>query len=223
MYLRKNGCLKNTMTAIQVTNENRNGRRSRFAKIALLLPLLIACVTCKKDGSGATQAENLASDPQRQIQVQILWEKKSFPLEMELYEGASQRPVDLWATGNVKTLSEAPVSEKISGNDLYLKPGSKKRFVLVVKNTSDRDFYFFAAPHSMVPAEASLGFKFKCLCVNHAFYVPAKEIWYRVVELRTGGETLGKEMKITHTLVGMDEDRIQLYQKRIGTGGSTED
>ncbi|WP_246838084.1 LIC11469 family lipoprotein adhesin Lsa20 [Leptospira yasudae] len=222
LYLRKNGCLKNTTTAIQVANENRNGRRSRFAKIALLL-LLIACVACKKDGSGATQAENLASDPQRQIQVQILWEKKSFPLEMELYEGASQRPVDLWATGNVKTLSEAPVSEKISGNDLYLKPGSKKRFVLVVKNTSDRDFYFFAAPHSMVPAEASLGFKFKCLCVNHAFYVPAKEIWYRVVELRTGGETLGKEMKITHTLVGMDEDRIQLYQKRIGTGGSTED
>lgn len=75
----------------------------------------------------------------------------------------------------------------------------------------------------MVPAEGSLGFKFKCLCVNHAFYIPSNEIWYRVVELRTGTEVLGKELKISHTLVGMDEDRIRLYQKGIGSGLSGED
>lgn len=182
--------------------------------------LLLFCLfECKKEisNSAAENLEPLSSDPNRQVRVQILWEKKNFPLEMELYEGASQRPVDLWATGTVKDLSEAPVSVKMEENDLYLKPGSKKRFVLVVKNTTNRDFYFFAAPHSMVPAEGSLGFKFKCLCINHAFYIPPGETWYRVVELRTGGEVMGKELKITHTLVGMDEARIQLYQKRIGT------
>lgn len=142
---------------------------------------------------------------------------------MELYEGASQRPVDLWATGSVKSLAEAPVSSRIVGNDLYLKPGSKKKFVLVVKNTTDQDFYFFAAPHSMEPAEGSLGFKFKCLCINHAFYIPPGEIWYRVVELRTGAEAMVKELKIAHTLVGMDEERIQIYQKRIGAGNSSGD
>ncbi|AYV54111.1 hypothetical protein EFP84_00410 [Leptospira kmetyi] len=177
-------------------------------------------LVCKKGNSDSTSEglEPISSDPNRLIRVSVLWEKKSFPLEMELYEGASQRPVDLWATGSVKDLSEAPVSAPIEGNDLYLKPGSKKRFVLVVKNTTDRDFYFFASPHSMLPAEGSLGFKFKCLCINHAFLIPPKEIWYRVVELRTGGEALAKELRITHILVGMDEERIRLYQKGIGTG-----
>ncbi|EMJ96153.1 LIC11469 family lipoprotein adhesin Lsa20 [Leptospira alstonii] len=186
--------------------------------------LLVCLIACKKEISNGSSgnSELLSSDPNRQVRVQVLWEKKNFPLEIELYEGASQRPVDLWATGTVKDMSEAPVSVKMEGNDLYLKPGSKKRFVLVVKNTNDRDFYFFAAPHSMEPAEGSLGFKFKCLCINHAFYIPPGETWYRVVELRTGGEVMGKELKITHTLVGMDEERIQLYQKRIGTVSNEE-
>lgn len=39
------------------------------------------------------------------------------------------------------------------------------------------------------------------------------------MELRTGGEALGKELKISHTLVGMDEDRLRLYQKGIGATG----
>ncbi|ASV10610.1 LIC11469 family lipoprotein adhesin Lsa20 [Leptospira santarosai] len=181
--------------------------------------LLFGFSDCKKEISNSENLEPIYSDPNRQIQVRILWEKKKFPLEMELYEGASQRPVELWATGNVKDLSEAPVSSKIEGSELYIKPGSKKKFVLVVRNTTERDFYFFAAPHSMVPAENSLGFKFKCLCINHAFYIPPRETWYRVVELRTGGEALGKELKISHTLVGMDEDRLRLYQKGIGATG----
>ncbi|AOP33839.1 hypothetical protein A0128_08285 [Leptospira tipperaryensis] len=184
---------------------------------------LLLILECKKESSNS-DSEKLVpaeSDPNRQIQVSVLWEKKEFPFEMELFEGASQRPVDLWATGTVKSLSEAPVSSPIDGNNLFLRPGSKKKFVLVVRNTSDRDFYFFAAPHSMEPAESSLGFKFKCLCINHAFYIPPKETWYRVVELRTGAEALGKELRITHTLVGMDENRIQLYQKRMGSGTSS--
>ncbi|TGM56634.1 hypothetical protein EHQ97_11955 [Leptospira adleri] len=191
-----------------------------FIRISLFLFLILEC---KKEsaGSDGQRWESAESDPNRQIRVSILWEKKSFPFEMELFEGASQRPVDLWATGTVKEISEAPVASPISGNDLYLKPGSKKKFVLVVRNTTDRDFYFFAAPHSMEPAESALGFKFKCLCINHAFYIPPGEIWYRVVELRTGGEALGKELKIAHTLVGMDEERIKIYQKRIGSGTSS--
>ncbi|XDD51661.1 hypothetical protein AB3N59_07995 [Leptospira sp. WS92.C1] len=190
-----------------------------------ILFLLLWLFGCKKETSNSQTVswERIFSDLNRQIRVSILWEKKGFPFEMELYEGASQRPVDLWATGSVKSLAEAPVSSRIVGNDLYLKPGSKKKFVLVVKNTTDQDFYFFAAPHSMEPAEGSLGFKFKCLCINHAFYIPPGEIWYRVVELRTGAEAMVKELKIAHTLVGMDEERIQIYQKRIGAGNSSGD
>lgn len=70
----------------------------------------------------------------------------------------------------------------------------------------------------MLPTEGSLGFKFKCLCVNHAFCISSNEIWYRVIELRIGTEALSKGLKISHTLVGMDEDRVRLYQKGIGAG-----
>ncbi|AKH76962.1 LIC11469 family lipoprotein adhesin Lsa20 [Leptospira interrogans] len=189
----------------------------------LILILFLDLLGCKKEISNSENLEPISFDPNRQIQVQILWEKKNFPLEMELYEGAAQRPVDLWATGSVKDLSEAPVSSKIEGSEFYLKPGSKKKFVLIVRNTTKKDFYFFAAPHSMLPAEGSLGFKFKCLCVNHAFYIPSNEIWYRVIELRIGTEALSKGLKISHTLVGMDEDRVRLYQKGIGSGAAVED
>lgn len=179
--------------------------------------------SCGKKGASSGSGERLEPvdfDPERSIRAGILWEKKGFPFEMELYEGAIQRPVDLWATGSVKNIEDAPVSVRIEGNDLFLKPGAKKRFVLVVKNESDKDFYFFAAPHSMEPAEGSLGFKFKCLCINHAFYIPPREIWYRVVELRTGGEALSRDLKITHTLIGMDEERLRIYQKGLSGGNA---
>ncbi|TGK33217.1 hypothetical protein EHQ12_17940 [Leptospira gomenensis] len=185
-------------------------------KIILFFLIYFFLVSCGKKGSASEESlEPVDFDPDRSIRVGILWEKKKFPFEMELYEGAIQRPVDLWATGSVKNIEDAPVSIRIEGNDLFLKPGAKKKFVLVVKNDSDRDFYFFAAPHSMEPAEGSLGFKFKCLCINHAFYVPAREIWYRVVELRTGGEALSRDLRIKHTLIGMDEERIRIYQKGL--------
>ncbi|EMG08655.1 hypothetical protein LEP1GSC151_2856 [Leptospira interrogans serovar Grippotyphosa str. LT2186] len=75
----------------------------------LILILFLDLLGCKKEISNSENLEPISFDPNRQIQVQILWEKKNFPLEMELYEGAAQRPVDLWATGSVKDLSEAPV------------------------------------------------------------------------------------------------------------------
>ncbi|EMN38183.1 hypothetical protein LEP1GSC085_2337 [Leptospira interrogans str. L0996] len=67
---------------------------------------------------------------------------------------------------------------------------------LIVRNTTKEDFIFWA-PHSMLPAEGSLGFKFKCLCVNHAFYIPSNEIWYRVIELRIGTD-LSKGLILIH-------------------------
>ncbi|MBE8428115.1 hypothetical protein IQA74_15690, partial [Leptospira borgpetersenii serovar Tarassovi] len=87
----------------------------------LILILFLHLLDCKKEISNSEDLKPIYSDPNRQIEVRILWEKKRFPLEMELYEGASQRPVELWATGNARDLSEAPVSSKIEGSELYLK------------------------------------------------------------------------------------------------------
>lgn len=61
---------------------------------------------------------------------------------MELYEGASQRPVDLWATGSVKDLSEAPVSSKIEGSEFYFKPGSKKNSYWLLETQPKKIFIF---------------------------------------------------------------------------------
>ena len=72
--------------------------------------------------------------------------------------------------------------------------------------------YFFAAPHVVEPAEYSLGFKFKCLCINHAFSIGPKETWYRVVELRVSKDVVGDNLNITHTIVGIDKDKMKQFE-----------
>jgi hypothetical protein len=58
-----------------------------------------------------------------------------------------------------------------------------------------------------------LGFKFKCLCVNHAFTVPKGEVWYRVVEIRLAPDFLGDSLSLTHNLIGITKDRVSEFQK----------
>jgi hypothetical protein len=81
----------------------------------------------------------------------------------------------------------------------------------VYPNPGDKPLYFFATPHHAEPAAASLGFKFKCLCIDHAFSVPPRETWSRVVELRSSRNMEGDRISLTHTLVGIDEARMKKF------------
>ncbi len=149
----------------------------------------------------------LAAGPAVKIGVQ--WLYKDFPDPVTLYE-VKDNP-SLWETRSVPGLTQAPIGTPIQGASFELTPGQHKRFAMVVQNTTDHPLYFFAAPHRVQPEEAALGFKFKCLCVNRAYTVGPKEIWYRVLELRLGQNFVGNELTLTHTLVGIDKKRAAAF------------
>ena len=143
------------------------------------------------------------------ITAKIDWIYQNVPGPMKIYEPSASKPVKLWETNSGKTLEALPVAKEIGDSTVSVYPGGKKQFVLVLKNESDKPLYFFAAPHQMSPAQHSLGFKFKCLCVNHVFKVPSGEYWYRVVELNLAPSAAAGAVTITHELILADEKIMQ--------------
>jgi len=101
------------------------------------------------------------------VKVNIGWEYKDIEAKVELYEVKNRSR--LWETKSVKLINLAPIGDKIESSVLLLEPGQSKRFVLVMRNETEKPLFFFAAPHVAHPVEHSLGFKFRCLCINHAF------------------------------------------------------
>lgn len=153
-------------------------------------------------------------DPKKSdaVTIQIQWKEVGLPLKMQIHEVRQVQPMELWTTGSVKFGNPAPFEEDpIADGIFYLSPGQKKQFLLVMKNESPNTIYFFASPHQAHPMEHSLGFKFKCLCINHIFVVPSQSYWYRVVELRLSPDFLGDKLSIEHALVGVTESRYKSF------------
>ena len=146
------------------------------------------------------------------LDVQISWEYHELPGTMEIYEIRPGTRPKLWETAAVADLGGAPVGPKIKDSKLTSTAGSIERFVLVLKNTTDKTLYFFAAPHQVTPAHHSLGFKFKCLCINHAYTVAPGETWYRVVELRLDKNIEADSLDIKHMLIGIDSQRYKEFE-----------
>ena len=139
------------------------------------------------------------------------WQYQGLPAAMKVYELKAGPEPKLWQTATVKDRASLPVGKEIDKGEIRLEKGSAKRFVLVYANPENRPVYFFATPHHAEPAEFSLGFKFKCLCIDHAYAVPPREFWYRIVELRTSRDMRGDRIALTHTLVGIDEARMKKF------------
>lgn len=156
-----------------------------------------------------TQKES-SGEPEKadSVAVTIDWNYKSLPTKMEIREPSALRSIDLWTTDSIRDIQNAPFSNIIEENTFYLSPGGKKSFILTMTNTTRDDLYFFAAPHLASPVEHSLGFKFKCLCVNHVFHIPPGNTWYRAVEFRLSEHFLGAKLTVTHTLLGTTKDRL---------------
>jgi hypothetical protein len=148
------------------------------------------------------------------VKVQITWNPIQFPLEMKIYELKSELPHKLWETNSVSSIEKSPLSTEIPDSKLSIQSGRYKEFALGVKNSTNDSIYFFAAPHQASPPEYSLGFKFKCLCVNHAFEIPAGEFWYRVVRLSISKDFIGENFTIKHDLVGISKDRMKDFSSK---------
>jgi len=135
--------------------------------------------------------------------VKLSWNYDGLPKEMRVYELKEGEKRKLWDTVVVKDLKSAPLGPEIKGPVFSIRPGQNKRFVLLFRNTSKETVHFFAAPHQMKPESGSLGFKFKCLCINKLFEVKPGHYWYRVVELRMSPNAKGRDLEITHGLFGV--------------------
>src|SRR5689334_8972817 len=68
--------------------------------------------------------------------VKIAWDYKDVPAPMKIYELSATKHAELWDTGTGAKLEDLPISKEIPDSQLSLSPGSKKMFVLVLKNTS---------------------------------------------------------------------------------------
>lgn len=146
------------------------------------------------------------------VKVNIAWEYKDFPAEIEIHE-LKGKP-RLWETASVKALDPLQIGGVMENSGFVMEPGQNRRFALVSKNKTDKPLFFFAAPHVVHPAEHSLGFKFKCLCINHAFRVEPGETWYRIVELKLSKDFIGSELTVTHTIIGIDQARAEDFTLR---------
>ncbi len=149
------------------------------------------------------------------VKVGIQWDYKDFPGAIVLYE--AKEGARLWETRSATTLQDAPTGKLIEDPLLSVTPGQARRFVLVVHNKGNKPLYFFAAPHAVNPAEHALGFKFKCLCIDHAFTVPPGTSWYRVVELRLSKDFVGKELTVRHAIIGIDRLRARSFSNKPDT------
>lgn len=141
------------------------------------------------------------------LAVHLKFTGEGFPLNIEVYELKDGSALANWTTGSTAKKKDLPVGSALKNATFTLEPGKKKRLVLVAKNDTKKDVYFFASPHSVTPAKDSLGLDFRCMCLNHAYHAPAGESWYRVIELRAAADLAGKEVDITHELVTVSKER----------------
>jgi hypothetical protein len=212
------------MKASQGIIQNRPMFKVSLFKVLLALIFYVNCgfesdnsQDHSKESPEGRNSKTISLTKSDKVNIKLVWDFKNLPsnLKMELYEPPSQRPFSLWETGSGKDESKLAFSKPIigDGKSIILNPGTKKQFVLVIRNPKEETLHFFAAPHRAEPEEASLGFKFKCLCINHAFTIPPKETWYRVVELKLSDAFLGDNLIVSHSIIGIPKERVKDFQK----------
>ena len=184
--------------------------RIKILNITTIICIFLFVFYCK-DKPVATNV-SIEDKKSEYIKVKIDWNYIDFPLEMKIYEIKSQRAFELWETHSVKSVEISPASTEIPDSTLVIQSGRYKEFILGLQNNTDKPVYFFAAPHSVNPPQYSLGFKFKCLCINHAFTVAPGEFWYRVVRLNIDKDFRGDAFSIKHDLIGISEERMKEFE-----------
>ena len=120
-------------------------------------------IQISQDGNNSNQSKSdsvISLKKSDKVTIHLNWEFRSLPkdIKMELYEPPSQRPYALWETGVGKDESKLAFSKPISGDGktIIMNPGSKKQFVLVMRNTTKSPIYFFAAPHRTSPENVNM-------------------------------------------------------------------
>ena len=147
-----------------------------------------------------------ASKPGAAAEIELSWRYKKLDGRMEVYELKEGSDWPYWKMGTAAGLAELPLGRRVEG-PVSVAPGQDKLLVLVFRSGKGRGARFFAAPHTMSPAERSFGCEFWCLCLNDVYEAPAGKVWYRVVKLGVKEGAVGGRIKIAHTLVGVGDSK----------------
>ncbi|MFN7904153.1 MAG: hypothetical protein ACK5P5_03125 [Pseudobdellovibrionaceae bacterium] len=182
----------------------------------LMIVFLSLPSVSSNDESAKTFAIKKHNQKVSNVTVSIQWKYKNFPLEMMLYHPATSfQGKFVGRTGVVGSMKKAKLGEQIQG-EIQVARDSSFSAVLVVKNTTKQDVYFFAVPHEVSPIEASLGHQFFCLCKNLVFKVPPGKVWYRVVNLEISPEFMNiDKFKIEHQIIGISRVEALTQYKNL--------
>lgn len=149
-----------------------------------------------------------------QVTVELNWKYHNFPFKMKVFELAPSANESLFATRNdddyrrhYPILRELPTNE--NGHVLNTTSGRNIPLLLVFENPTDEPVYFYAAPHSVYPAELSLGMKFFCLCTGKAYRSAPHSSWTRVINLRLSGENRSSFYRLAHDIFRADRKKTE--------------
>ncbi|HEX7672818.1 MAG TPA: hypothetical protein VF412_01535 [Bdellovibrio sp.] len=107
--------------------------------------------------------------------------------------------------GSITDIRQLTPIKKLKNDELTLGENETKLIGLVVRSKSHKAYDFFVAPHSTNQPQATLDFKFNCLCYHHVYHLEKGKMWYRVMELQnTVLAKAGKTIVLSHEFIPWD-------------------
>lgn len=135
----------------------------------------------------------------------------NFPGKVAVYQVDPDWNYDMSQT-RIVALGKLPFTKK-ARMPFRMNSRGRATLALVVENTTNQPWYFFANFHQLEPSKNGYGLQMLCLCINHLFEVPANSAWYRIVGLWGRRITGGRRVSIRHDVVGMTKEEVE--RKRI--------
>lgn len=151
--------------------------------------------------------------------VHLTWTYSKFEQKIDVYDVTNEKRAFVSETGIVANKKQAPIGS-LFPNGIIEVTRPSRTVVLVVNNTSNKDLYFFAVPHTLNPSHASAGHYFECLCIGRLYHVPPNKVWYRIVRLNLNDTFQDvSKFEINHKIEGVAKtDALTTYKERIYAG-----
>jgi len=145
-------------------------------------------------------------------EFQFVFQTRNFPLKVRLFNASEKKKLKIGSTVIVKNIRDLPANREWPNQIIPSFAGEDRKFLFVIENQTEKDFYFYATPHSWNPEEDAIGSTLYCLCYNTLFRIPAGSIWYRVGLITSQPVKMGERTTIVHRIVGVDKSRALQMQ-----------
>ncbi len=174
------------------------------------LTFILFFILCELGHAQTRRAQNSTSTTTATapVMIQMLFNAKNMPSNMELYEVPTAKILDVTTHGTVSLKDPLPFTVRL-GSEFPVKRGETKYFAMVVRNNSDQTQYFYASYHQMRPEEAAIGYLLNCLCINRLFAIPPRSAWYRIGSIMLTSTFMGSVVAVKHDLFGMSLADVQ--------------